>query len=113
MLIDTGTNRTTLVPGVIRHLDPTPGRDVNVNVPSGQRAATLYWVRLDFPGIPLAAFEHVQVASLEMPAPLRQFHGLFGRDLQRRWEAVLYEGRRGRYVLRDVPGLFSWLRRWL
>ncbi len=113
MLIDTGASRTTLIPGSIRHLAPQEGPDVSLNTPSGQRAVTLYWVRLDFPEAGLASFEHVQVASVEMPAALAQFHGLVGRDLLRSWDEFRYQGRRGRYLIRDTPGLLGWLRRWL
>ncbi len=113
MLIDTGANRTTLNPAILRHLAAEESRHVHLITPSGPVAATAHWVRLDFPGTGLAAFGHVQVVRMELPAAPRHFHGLFGRDLLRRWEALLYEGRRGRYVLRDAAGLFSWLRRWL
>lgn len=113
LLIDTGAKRTTLVPEVIRTLGAFEGRTVQVVTPLGAGATTLYWVRLDFPGTALSPFEYAQVASLEMPPGLRQLHGLLGRDLLSRWDALLYEGRRGRYVIRDTPGLFSWLRRWL
>jgi hypothetical protein len=113
MLIDTGASRTTLIPGIIRHFAPQEGPDVHLNTPSGRRDATLYWVRLDFPEAGLASFEHVQVASVEMPAALAQFHGLIGRDLLRIWDEFRYQGRRGRYLIRDTPGLFGWLRRWL
>jgi hypothetical protein len=71
----------------------------------------LYWVRLAFPETALNPFDNVQVARLAMPPDLAQFHGLLGRDLLRRLESFLYEGRRGRYTLRDTPGLFGWLRR--
>jgi hypothetical protein len=64
----------------------------------------LYWIRLEFPDAGLAPFEHVQVARLAMPRGLGQFHGLLGRDLLRRWDSFLHEGRRGRYSLRDTLG---------
>jgi hypothetical protein len=48
-----------------------------------------------------------------MPPQLAQFHGLLGRDLLRRWASLEYEGLDSRYTLRDRPGLFGWLRRWL
>ena len=35
------------------------------------------------------------------------------RMLLQRLDEFKYEGRRGRYSLRDTPGLFGWLRRWL
>ena len=95
MLIDTGSNRTTLIPGILRHLAPQEGRDVQLITPSGPRTATLYWVRLDFPETSLASFEYLQVANLEMPASLAQFHGLIGRNVLRAWEEFRYWGRRG------------------
>ena len=113
LLIDTGSKRTTLVPGVISHLDPPAGRRVNVITPLAAGATWLYWVRLAFPGTGLAPFPHVQVARLEMPPGLSQFHGLLGRDLLRQWAEFLYAGQGGYYALRDAPGLFGRLRRWL
>jgi hypothetical protein len=110
LLIDTGSKRTTLVPGVVRHLNPSSGLRVNVVTPLAEVRAELFWVRLDFPDAGLAPFPHVQVARLAMPPGLAQFHGLLGRDLLRRWESFDYEGRRGCYTLRDAPGAFGWLR---
>jgi hypothetical protein len=112
MLIDTGANRTTLIPGVLRHLAPQEDREVHLITPSGPRAATLHWVRLDFPEAGLAPFEYLQVANLEMPAALSQFHGLIGRDVLRRWDEFRYQGRRGRYLIHDTPGPLGWLWRW-
>jgi len=68
---------------------------------------------LAFPATGLASFDPVRVASLAMPPNLAQFHGLLGRDLLQRLDEFKYEGRRGRYTLRDTPGLLGWLRRWL
>lgn len=113
MLIDTGASRTTLIPGIVRHLDPHLGREVYLTTPSGRRETTLYWVRLDFPEAGLAPFEYLQIAGVEMPAALAQFHGLIGRDVLRAWDEFRYQGRRGRYLIRDTPGLVGWLRRWL
>jgi hypothetical protein len=111
LLIDTGSRRTTLIPGIIRHLDPPAGVDVQVVTPLAAVVATLYWVRLEFPESGLASFEVAQVARLPMPPGLSQFHGLLGRDLLCRLESFEYEGRRGRYSLRDAPGWLGWLRR--
>jgi hypothetical protein len=113
LLIDTGSKRTTLIPGVILHLDAPGGHGVQVVAPTGILATTLYWVRLEFPATGLAPFELVQVARVPMPPQLAQFHGLLGRDLLQRWASLDYEGQRGCYTLRDRPGLFAWLRRWL
>jgi hypothetical protein len=95
----------------IRHLDPPRGADVRLVTPLAVGIVTLFWVRLAFRGTALAPFEDVQVARLAMPPELAQFHGLLGRDLLRRLESFDYEGRRGRYTLRDTPGVFGWLRR--
>jgi hypothetical protein len=111
LMIDTGSKRTTLIPGIIRHLDPPAGAGVEVETAFRRVAATLYWVRLEFPEAGLAPFEYVQVARVPMPPGLSQFHGLLGRDLLRRLESCDYQGRRGCYTLRDRPGPFGWLRR--
>src|SRR4051812_2396769 len=57
LLIDSGAKRTTLIPGLLRHLDPPPGGDVRVETPLAAVVATLYWVRLDFPEAGLIPFE--------------------------------------------------------
>jgi hypothetical protein len=113
LLIDTGSRRTTLIPGVLHHLDPPAGGNVHLVTPLANVAATLFWVRLAFPGTSLAPFDAVQVARLPMPGRLSQFHGLLGRDLLGRLELFEYEGRRGRLSVRDGPGWLGWLRRWL
>jgi hypothetical protein len=113
LLIDTGSKRTTLIPGIIRHVDPPGGADVRAVTPTAAVGASLFWVRLDFPQAGLAPIEHVQVARLPMPSDLARFHGLLGRDLLQRLASFDWEGQRGRYTLRDTPGLLGWLRRWL
>jgi hypothetical protein len=71
----------------------------------------LSWVCLEFPETGLAPFSEVLVARLPMPPALSRFHGLFGRDLLGRLESFEYQGRHGRYSLRDTPGWLGWLRR--
>jgi hypothetical protein len=111
LLLDTGASRTTVVPGVIQHLTPLIAGRARVITPLEAGNVELFWVRMDFPETRLASLDAVAVARLAMPARLSHVHGLFGRDLLRRLESLLYEGRRGRYTLRDTPGLFGWLRR--
>jgi hypothetical protein len=113
LIIDTGSKRTTLIPGIIRHLQPTPDREVHLVTPQGSVLTNLFWVCLEFPEAGLAPFPEVLVARQPMPPALSQFHGLLGRDLLRRLESFEYQGRRGRYSLRDTPGWLGWLRRWL
>jgi len=111
LVIDTGSKRTTLIPGIIRHLEPEPGNEVRLVTPLATGNITLFWVRLDFPGTTLFSFEQVQVGRVAMPPVLAQFHGILGRDLLSGLESFEYQGRRGCYILRDAPGLFGWLRR--
>ena|SRR5438128_1489381 len=113
LLIDTGSKRTTLISGVLRHLQPMLSRPTRIISSFGSGTTRLGWVCLEFPEAGLAAFPEVLVARLPMPAALAQFHGLLGRDLLRRFESFEYEGRRGCCAIRDHPGILTWLRRWL
>jgi hypothetical protein len=113
LIVDTGSKRTTLIPGIIRHLQPTPDREVHLVTPTGRVSTNLFWVCLEFPEAGLTSFPEVLVARHPMPAILSQFHGLLGRDLLQRQESFEYLGRRGYFTLRDTPGWLGWLRRWL
>lgn len=113
LLIDTGSKRTTLIPGLIHHLQVPAQGSASVTTPWGFVASDLFWVSVEFPEAGLAPFPEVLVARLPMPAALSQFHGLLGRDLLRRLESFEYEGRRGCYTIRDAAGVRTWLRRWL
>jgi len=111
LLIDTGSSRTTLIPGIVRHLQPMSGSEVRVVTATRSVDTDLVWVCLEFPEAGLASFPEILVARLAMPPALAQFHGLLGRDLLARLELLEYYGRRGRYSLRDTPGWLGWLRR--
>lgn len=112
LLIDTGSKRSTLVPGVLRHLQTMPGGSARVVTSMGAVTTILAWVCLEFPEAGLASFPEVLVARLPLPRGLSRFHGLLGRDLLRRLESFEYQGRRGRYTLRDRAEPFAWLRWW-
>ncbi len=112
LVIDTGSKRTTLIPGVITHLNPAAQARVRVETSLATVETILFWVRLEFPGTSLAPVSDLAVARMPLPLSLGSFHGLIGRDLLRIWESFLFEGRRGRFTVRDTPGgLFGWLRR--
>ena len=113
LLIDTGSRRSTLIPGLFRHLLAPAAGSAQIVSAVGAARTRLFWVSLEFPEAGFVPFPEVLVARLPMPAALRQFHGLLGRDLLRRFESFEYEGRRGCYSFRDHPGVFTWLRRWL
>ena len=85
LLIDTGSSRSTLVPSVIDQLDPLVARDqlrIETSLASGE--ATLFWVRLEFPGSNLIPIGQRAAARLAFSNSLHQFHGVIGRDLLRR-----------------------------
>lgn len=113
LLIDTGSKRSALIPGLFRHFQMMAHGSARVVTSLGKIETSLYWVCLDFPEARLESFPEVLVARLPMPGALAQCHGLLGRDLLRRLESFDYEGRRGRYSIRDRPGPLAWLRRWL
>ncbi|HKI36550.1 MAG TPA: hypothetical protein VKA46_32130 [Gemmataceae bacterium] len=113
LLIDTGAKRTTLIPGIVDHFQPTSGAEAHLVTPVGSVMIDLVWVCLEFPEAGLASFSEILVARHPMPPLLAQFRGLLGRDLLARMHSFEYRGRRGRYTLRDTPGWFDWLRRWL
>jgi hypothetical protein len=113
LLINTGSKRTTLIPGILRHLQTMPDSPVRIHTAAGDVATSLSWVCLEFPETGLAAFPEILVARLPMPPAVSQFHGLLGRDLLRRLASFEYEGQRGCYTLRDRLGLLGGLRRWL
>jgi hypothetical protein len=113
LLIDTGARRTTLIPGIVNHLGPTSGAAARLITPVGTAIIDLVWVCLEFPQAGLAPFPHVLVARHPMPPLLTQFHGLLSRDLLSQMHSFEYQGRRKQYSLRDTPGWFDWLRRWL
>ncbi len=111
LLIDTGAKRTTLIPGIVRHLQPRSGSEVQLIIPLRSGITDLFWVCLEFPEASLAPFPEVLVARVPMPPALAHFHGLLGRDLMRRLYSFEYLGQLGHYTLRDAPGWFGWLRR--
>jgi hypothetical protein len=110
LLIDTGSRRTTLTPGIVRHLQPASGGEALVTTATSSIETDLVWVCLEFPEAGLASYCPVLVARVPMPPQLSQFHGLLGRDLLARLELFEYHGRRRRYSLRDRPGWLAWLR---
>lgn len=112
LIVDTGSKRTALVPGVIDHLTPARAGDARVETSAASVVSMLYWLRLEFPDTALAPIPSLKVARLPLPPSLQAYHGLIGRDLLHHWESVLFEGRRGRLTVRDTPGgLLGWLRR--
>ncbi len=112
LIIDTGSKRSTLTPEVVEALRLQSASRARVVTSLAAQETELYWVRVEFPGTSLALFPRFPVVRLPLPQRLSAFHGLVGRDMLRRWDAFLYEGRRGRFSIRDIPGgLFGWLRR--
>src|SRR6516164_3714303 len=67
LLIDTGSKRSTLIPGVLRHLDPLAASDVRVETGLAAVMATLFWIRLEFPDTSLAPIPWIAVARIGLP----------------------------------------------
>jgi hypothetical protein len=112
LLIDTGSRRCTLLPSVIAHLNPEIMGTARIETSVATMDTNLFWVRLEFPGTSLAPIPELVVARAPLPASLRAFHGVIGRDLLRRWEVFLYRGRLERFTIRDQrAGLFGWFLR--
>jgi hypothetical protein len=112
LLIDTGSRRSTLLPSIVTHLELEVIGTVRVETGVAAVETELYWVRLEFPQTALAAIPELIIARMPLPPSLHAFHGLIGRDLLRRWESFVYQGRRGRFSIHDTPGWrFGWLSR--
>jgi hypothetical protein len=110
LIVDTGSKRSTLLPSVITHLNPSFRGSVKVETSMGFSKTNLFWVRLEFPQTSLAPIPEIAVARVPMPSSLAAYHGVIGRDLLSRWEFILYEGVEGRLTIRDQGA--SWFR-WL
>ena len=106
LLVDTGSGRSTLLPELIAQLNPISRGITRVATSLAVAETNLFWVRLEFPSTRLEPIPELAVARLSLPATLRSIHGVIGRDLLRRWEYFLYEGRRGQMTIRDRRGLF-------
>jgi hypothetical protein len=112
LLIDTGSSRSTLIPSVVSHLNPISRGSANIETALAAARTNLFWVRLEFPETKLEPILELAVARLGLPASLGSIHGIIGRDLLKRWESMLYEGRRGRLAIQDRRWTFlGWLRR--
>jgi hypothetical protein len=109
LLIDTGSARCTLVPSILARLNPDPLGAARLETGLAAVETSLFWIRLEFPRAGLAAVPEIAVARAPLPPSLSSFHGVIGRDLLRRWEAFVYQGRRGRLTIRDTPSWpFGW-----
>jgi hypothetical protein len=106
LLVDTGSGRSTLLPTLIARLNPMARGVARVATSLAVAETNLFWVRLEFPDTKLEPIAELAVARLSLPVTLGSIHGVIGRDLLKRWEYFLYEGRRGRVTIRDKPGLF-------
>ena len=109
LVIDTGSGRSTLLPSVLAQLSPVRSRTITMATALGTIAADMYWVRLEFPDASLTPIAELAVARAPLPLSVQDCHGVLGRDVLRRWESFLYEGRRGRITIRDTrAGWFGW-----
>jgi hypothetical protein len=69
LLVDTGSKRSAMIPGVIGRLKATLAGMVRVETSFGIGETELYWVRFEFPGSSLHPISQVPVARLKLPPP--------------------------------------------
>lgn len=105
LIIDTGSRRTCLTPAIIDGPQPISQGRLRVDTSLASGETTICWLRFEFPETTLKPITELSVARLGLPPALSDFDGVIGRDVLRRWERFVYEGRRGRLTIRD-----SWTR---
>jgi len=108
LIVDSGSKRTSLIPEVIRQLQPYAAGKVRVETSLAVGESQLFWIRFEFPTSSLQPIAQVAAARLELPRSLAGFHGIIGRDVLRQWDWVLFRGRRRYFTVRDsVPWFFA------
>lgn len=95
LIVDSGSKRTSLVPEVIRQLQPVVAGRVRVETSLAVGESQLFWIRFEFPTSSLKPIAQVAVARLALPRTLAGFDGIIGRDVLRQWDWVLFRGGAG------------------
>jgi hypothetical protein len=108
LIVDTGSRYCNLKPEFVDGLGLSLVRPIQVHTHTGQGATGLYEADMSFPGGTLAPLRQVLVARLPMPEILKDYDGVIGRRVLRRWY-TLYGGPPSRLTIRDTPSLGAWL----
>ena len=105
-LIDTGAQRTILVPEVVQRVGLSKIDETMLTRVGGQVKAEVYAASLQFAQSGLSTIEMIAVPCCEVPQPL--FRCLIGRDVLSRW-LFAYDGPAGAWkiVEKEVGG---WVR---
>src|SRR5216683_4331560 len=61
LLIDTGSKRTTIIPGIVHRLQADSAGSARLVTPGGAMTTDHFWIRLEFPEAGLAPFPEVLV----------------------------------------------------
>lgn len=100
-LIDTGAQRTILVPEAVQKLELSKIDETTLIRVGGEVKADVYAASLQFPTTPFGAVEMIAVPCCELPHPL--FRCLLGRDVLSRW-IFTYDGVSGSWQLKGEGG---------
>jgi hypothetical protein len=104
-LIDTGAQRTILVPEAVQRVGLSKVDETNLIRVGGEIRANVYVASLQFPHSGLSAIEVIEVPCCELPHPL--FRCLLGRDVLSRW-VLYYDGPAGTWHI-DEGTVSSWV----
>jgi predicted aspartyl protease len=104
-LIDTGAQRTILVPEVVHKLGLSKIDETTLIRVGGDVRADVYAASLQFPNTGFRAIEMIAVPCCELPHPL--FRCLLGRDVLARW-ILSYDGPAGTWQIKEEDGA-SWV----
>lgn len=104
-LIDTGAQRTILVPEAVKKVGLQKIDETTLIRVGGEVTADVYAASLQFPNSGLSVIEMIAVPCCEVPHPL--FRCLLGRDVLSRWE-FHYDGPAGSWHLIEAE-VSSWV----
>lgn len=100
-LIDTGAQRTILVPEVVQRVGLSKIDETTLIRVGGNVKAGVYAASLQFPQSGLSTIEMIAVPCCDVPQPL--FRCLIGRDVLSRW-VFTYDGPAGAWKLTEQAG---------
>lgn len=105
-LIDTGAQRTILVPEAVRKVGLSKIDETNLIRVGGEVKADVYAASLQFLHTGFSAIEMIAVPCCELPHPL--FRCLLGRDVLSRW-IFTYDGPAGTWRISEGT-VSSWVK---
>jgi predicted aspartyl protease len=104
-LIDTGAQRTILVPEAVQQVQLSKIDETTLIRVGGEVRADVYAASLQFPHTGFSAIEMITLPCCELPHPL--FRCLLGRDVLSRW-IFNYDGPAGTWQIMEAA-VSSWV----